>query len=88
MSSLPSVAQVAQAFSQAAQHYDAVAGLQRQAADHLINLCGSHLRGQVMDIGCGTGYLTQAGVTAGLRLRKCLALMWPLACWIGVARAY
>ena len=59
MSSLPSVAQVAQAFSQAAQHYDAVAGLQRQAADHLIAQFGSHLRGQVMDIGCGTGYLTR-----------------------------
>ena len=59
MSSLPSVAQVAQAFSQAAQHYDAVAGLQRQAADHLINQCRAHLRGQMMDIGCGTGYLTR-----------------------------
>ncbi len=65
MSSLPSVAQVAQAFSQAAQHYDAVAGLQRQAADHLINLCGSYLRGQVMDIGCGTGYLTRQVLQQG-----------------------
>ncbi|MDP6189268.1 MAG: malonyl-ACP O-methyltransferase BioC [Gammaproteobacteria bacterium] len=59
MSSLPSVNRVAQAFSQAAQGYDKVAGLQRQAADRLLQHCGSQLRGQVMDLGCGTGYVAR-----------------------------
>ena len=63
MSSLPSVAQVAKAFSQAAQHYDAVAGLQRQAADHLLERVADKLVGEVMDLGCGTGYLTQQLLT-------------------------
>ncbi|MDP6968791.1 MAG: malonyl-ACP O-methyltransferase BioC [Gammaproteobacteria bacterium] len=59
MSSLPSVTRVAQAFSQAAQDYDKVAGLQRQVADHLLQHCGPQLHGQVMDLGCGTGYITR-----------------------------
>jgi malonyl-CoA O-methyltransferase len=59
MSSLPSVSRVAQAFSQAAEHYDQVAGLQRQVADHLLKHCHTELNGVVMDLGCGTGYVAK-----------------------------
>ncbi|HCI03208.1 MAG TPA: hypothetical protein DE276_08415 [Oceanospirillaceae bacterium] len=59
MSSLPSVSRVAQAFSQAAEHYDQVAGLQRQVADHLLKHCHTQLNGVVMDLGCGTGYVAK-----------------------------
>ena len=59
MSSLPSVRRVAQAFSQAAEHYDQVAGLQRQVADHLLKHCHTQLNGVVMDLGCGTGYVAK-----------------------------
>lgn len=58
MNSLPSVDQIAQSFSQAAQQYDDVAGLQRLVADRLFELFGQPLSGRVMDLGCGTGYVT------------------------------
>ncbi len=58
MNSLPSVEQIAQSFSQAAQNYDDVAGLQRQAADRLLAIHGQAVAGRVMDLGCGTGYVT------------------------------
>jgi malonyl-CoA O-methyltransferase len=55
---LPDVQQVAQAFSQAAETYDQVAGLQRIAADQLLKK-GSILHlGKVLDIGSGTGYVS------------------------------
>jgi malonyl-CoA O-methyltransferase len=55
---IPDVQQVAQAFSQAAETYDQVAGLQRIAADQLLNK-GSILHlGKVLDIGSGTGYVS------------------------------
>ena len=55
---LPSVQQVAQAFSQAAKTYDQVAGLQRIAADRLLNKGVDLHRGRVLDIGSGTGYVS------------------------------
>ena len=55
---LPDVQQVAQAFNQAAKTYDQVAGLQRLAADQLLNKgAGLHF-GTVLDIGSGTGYVS------------------------------
>jgi len=55
---LPDVQQVAQAFSQAAKTYDQVAGLQRIAADQLLNKGTVLHRGKVLDIGSGTGYVS------------------------------
>ena len=59
MTSLLSASRVAQAFSRASERYDKVAGLQRQVANHLILRCGPQLSGQVVDLGCGTGYVTR-----------------------------
>ncbi len=49
---------VARSFSMAAQRYDTVAGLQRQVADQLLamDFCSRH--GAVLELGCGTGYVT------------------------------
>lgn len=58
MNSLPSIDQIAHSFSQAAQNYDDVAGLQRIVAERLFELHGQPLCGRVMDLGCGTGYVT------------------------------
>lgn len=58
MNSLPSIDQIAQSFSQAAQQYDDVADLQRLVADRLFDLYAQKLAGRVMDLGCGTGYVT------------------------------
>ena len=55
---LPNVQQVAQAFSQAAKTYDEVAGLQRIVADQLLAKGDGFHRGRVLDIGCGTGYVS------------------------------
>lgn len=55
---LPSVQQIAQAFSQAAQTYDQVAGLQRLVADELLAGGKALHSGKVLDIGSGTGYVS------------------------------
>jgi len=55
---LPSVDQVAQAFSQAAQTYDHVAGLQRMVADELLARGASFQQGKLLDLGSGTGYVS------------------------------
>jgi len=55
---LPSVQQIAQAFSQAAQTYDQVAGLQRLVADELLARGQTLHTGKVLDIGSGTGYVS------------------------------
>ncbi|MCC6375133.1 MAG: malonyl-ACP O-methyltransferase BioC [Moraxellaceae bacterium] len=48
---------VAQRFGSAASHYDAQALAQRQSAQQLI--AEQTLQGRVLDIGCGTGWLTR-----------------------------
>lgn len=58
VSFLPSVQQVAQAFNQAAQTYDEVAGLQRIVADKLLSKGQNIHHGKVLDIGSGTGYVS------------------------------
>lgn len=51
---------VQQAFAQAACHYDDFAHLQRTVAISLLEKATpSALQGRVLDIGCGTGFLTQ-----------------------------
>lgn len=55
---LPSVQQIAQAFSQAAQTYDQVAGLQRLVADDLLARGQTLHAGKMLDIGSGTGYVS------------------------------
>jgi malonyl-CoA O-methyltransferase len=55
---LPSVQQIAQAFSQAAQTYDQVAGLQRLVADDLLTRGEVLHTGKMLDIGSGTGYVS------------------------------
>lgn len=47
---------VAQAFSRAAQSYDSVAQLQRDIADQLMNWLPPQVEGNLLDLGCGTGY--------------------------------
>lgn len=50
---------VRRAFAQAAPHYDDFAQLQRTVADCLLEKSKlTALQGRVLDIGCGTGYLT------------------------------
>ena len=47
-------------FSDAAKTYDSVASLQRQIGRELLNIdTVAHLQGVVLDLGCGTGFLTQ-----------------------------
>ncbi|WP_347989269.1 malonyl-ACP O-methyltransferase BioC [Methylomonas sp. AM2-LC] len=51
---------IKQAFTEAAQSYDAFAGLQRQVGDTLLQKYPMQAQsGLVMDLGCGTGYLTR-----------------------------
>lgn len=47
---------VAQAFSRAAQSYDSVAQLQRDIADRLLHWLPPEVDGELLDLGCGTGY--------------------------------
>ncbi len=47
---------VAQAFSRAAESYDSVAQLQRDIADSLMTWLPEQVAGNVLDLGCGTGY--------------------------------
>ncbi len=52
--------QVRQSFSSAAESYDALASLQRKVALQLKTyLDDKDISGQVMDLGCGTGFFTQ-----------------------------
>lgn len=47
-------------FSDAAKTYDSVASLQRQIGRELLDIhTGTHLHGVALDLGCGTGFLTQ-----------------------------
>lgn len=51
---------VAQSFSRAAATYDAVARLQRDVGDHLLQqIPGNPAPQQIVDLGCGTGFFTQ-----------------------------
>jgi malonyl-CoA O-methyltransferase len=51
---------VKHSFSDAAKTYDSVASLQRQIGRELLNIdTVAHLQGVVLDLGCGTGFLTQ-----------------------------
>lgn len=55
--------QVAQSFSRAAQSYDAAADLQRKVADQVLARTSNVSRPKtILDVGCGTGYLS-----AGMR---------------------
>lgn len=47
---------VAQAFSRAAESYDSVAQLQRDIADRLMHWLPPEVEGNLLDLGCGTGY--------------------------------
>ena len=47
---------VAQAFSRAAGSYDTVAQLQRDIADQLMQWLPPQVDGNLLDLGCGTGY--------------------------------
>ncbi|WP_353979057.1 malonyl-ACP O-methyltransferase BioC [Salinicola endophyticus] len=52
---------IASGFSRAASSYDAAAGLQREVADTLLARLPADCRpAAVLDIGCGTGYVTAA----------------------------
>lgn len=52
-------AKIRTSFAQASNSYDAAAELQRTIANELLNQLNT-LNGTVLDIGCGTGFLTQA----------------------------
>lgn len=53
--------QIKQSFSHAAHTYDSVAQLQRSIGQKLLHLFFSgNLTGNVVDVGCGTGFLTQS----------------------------
>lgn len=49
---------IRQAFSDAAHGYDAVAQLQREVGGRLLRMAPDGLQGKVLDLGCGTGFLT------------------------------
>ncbi len=51
---------IRQSFAMAADSYDQMARLQKQVALKLVDWCGSPEPGQaVLDVGCGTGFLTE-----------------------------
>lgn len=53
-------AQIANAFGRAATRYDEVASLQRGIADRLVQaILASSISGDLLDAGCGTGYIGQ-----------------------------
>jgi malonyl-CoA O-methyltransferase len=51
-------AKIRQSFSAASVTYDGVAELQRTVGYALLNTVDSHITGTLLDIGCGTGFLT------------------------------
>ncbi|RXJ70376.1 malonyl-[acyl-carrier protein] O-methyltransferase BioC [Veronia nyctiphanis] len=58
---LPSVdkSAVRQAFSRAAESYDASAAFQRDVGNHLLTLLPDIRESVVLDLGCGTGFFTE-----------------------------
>ena len=52
-------ARIKQSFAAASVTYDSVAGLQRAVGKELLHSIGvSKLKGTLLDLGCGTGFLT------------------------------
>ncbi len=51
-------AKIRQSFSAASVTYDGVAALQRSVGYALLDSIDSHITGTLLDIGCGTGFLT------------------------------
>lgn len=51
-------AKIRQSFSAASATYDGVAKLQRNVGYALLDTVDSHITGTLLDIGCGTGFLT------------------------------
>lgn len=72
--------QVRLAFAHAAPHYDDFAQLQRTVADRLLEKSKlTVLQGRVLDIGCGTGYLTaQLQALSGYQQLIALDLALPM----------
>src|SRR5690606_1578417 len=59
MTSLLDKAKIKQSFGAAAVRYDGAAQLQRAAGKDLLRFAGSgRLSGTILDLGCGTGFLT------------------------------
>jgi malonyl-CoA O-methyltransferase len=54
------LARIARSFGQAAPHYDAHAGLQRQVADQLMARIPPVVPAAMLDLGCGTGYCSSS----------------------------
>lgn len=52
-------AKIRHSFASASATYDAAADLQRTVADELLTHLSTNVSGVILDIGCGTGYLTQ-----------------------------
>ena len=55
----PEKNEIARSFSEAAEHYDVAASLQRKLGDELLNLLAEHRWRRALDVGCGTGYICQ-----------------------------
>jgi malonyl-CoA O-methyltransferase len=55
--------QIQQNFSDAADHYDRWAGAQKKSADRLVSLLPKRNYEEVLDLGCGTGFLIDALMT-------------------------
>ncbi|MEH6625861.1 MAG: malonyl-ACP O-methyltransferase BioC [Motiliproteus sp.] len=49
---------IATSFSRAASRYDSMAMIQRQVGSKLLHLSRQRLQGQVLDLGCGTGFFS------------------------------